>query len=265
VRLPCGISRALLASLASCVDMPDPPPLPEDLSQLAAQYDHPTAELPLERVQHLIDEGRRRAELGETLNRLQFVRTAISDTSAGLGQNTNWNDLLLQGSITASAPCPGDGPKPTTDGAANGVLYLTFGIENSRLRRGFEGAALACRVLASAPPVPDQRVMVSATITGDLGADIGLGNTLPHAVLMRLGNVTGRAVSTVGTVELAGNGYHFRLTQGNALEVLFDPASFGLPDLGSVVFAAWADGSFALRERRGEWVCGGGGEPCALR
>jgi hypothetical protein len=245
--------------------MPDPPPQPEDLSQLAAQYDRPTAELPIERVQHLLDEGRRRAELGETLNRLHFVRSAISDTSAGLGQNTNWTDLLLQGSITATAPCPGDGPVPTADGAVNGVLYLTFGIENSRLRRGFEGAALACRVLASSPNTPEQRVMVSATVTGDLGADIGLGNTLPHAILMRLSNVTGRATSAVGTVELAGHGYHFRLTQGDALEILFDPASLGLPDLGSVVFAVRADGSFALRERRGEWVCRGGGDPCALR
>jgi hypothetical protein len=248
-----------------CVNMPDPPPRPEDLSALAAQYDRPTAELPVERVLGLIEEGRRLADLGEVLNRLHFIRSAIGETNTGLALNTNSIDLVLQGSISATVPCPGDGPAPTADGNVNGVLRLRFGVENSFLRRGFEGTAESCRVRASLPLLPEQQVVVSADIVGDLGADLAIGDALPGEILLALGNVSGKAVSTVATIELARQSYNFRLTRDDALEILLDPASIGLPGLGSVVFAVRSDGSFALRERRGEWRCGGGGEMCVLR
>ena len=245
--------------------MPDPPPRVEDLAPLAARYDRPTATLPIELVQRLMDEGRRHAELAEVLNRLRFVRTAVSETSAGLDRNGNSGEFELQGSISATVPCPGDGPVPTADGAANGLLRLKLGLEDSRLRRDFSGGAEQCRLLAASPSAPDQRVVVSATMVGDLGADLGIGNTMPLGILIKLSNVTGIAVGAAGTVDLSEHEYHFRLTGGDALEVLFDPASFGLPDLGSVVFAVRAEGSYVLRESRGEWTCGGGGASCVLR
>jgi len=251
--------------MAGCVAMPDPPPRPEDLSALAAQYDRPSATLPVDLVQRLIDEGRRRSELGDLLNRLRFVRTAISDTSIGLHQNGNADDFLLQGVINARVPCPGDGPEPTTDGEVNGLLRLQLGVEDSRLRRGFSGSAERCRLLAVSPSAPDQRVLVSATMVGDLGADLGIGNTMPGDILLKLTDVTGSLTGETGTIDLSEHAYHFRLVRGDALEVLFDPASLGLPDLGTVVFALRADGSYVLRESRGEWVCGGGGEACVLR
>jgi len=253
------------ASSAACVSMPDPPPHPEDLSALAAQYEYPRAVLPIELVQRLVDEGQRRAELGEILNRLRFVRTAVVDTSVGVEQSGNFAEFLVQGTITATVPCPGDGSTPTVDAGANGVLRLKLGVEESRLRRGFEGSAEQCRLLATSPSAPDQRVTVSADIVGDLGADLSVGNTMLSDILIKLTNVRGTAVSTAGTVELSEHEYHFRLTRNEAFEVLLDPASLGLPDLGSVVFALRADGSVALRESRGEWICGGGGEACVLR
>ena len=245
--------------------MPAPPPPPEDLSALAAQYDHPTGELPLEQVAPLVAEGLRRAELGETLSRLDFLRRAVSETSAGLGFNTNAIELLFQGRIDATVQCPSDGSLPTSDANSNGEVRLTFGVEDSFLQRGFEGAAVECRFRVSLPSAPDVRVLLSANITGDLGADLPIGNISPVHMLLKLSNVSGVAASAGGTVDLPRSDFHFRITRDGALEILFDPTSIGLPDFGSVVFAVRPDGSFALRERRGEWVCGGGGAVCVLR
>lgn len=245
--------------------MPDPPPRPEDLSALAAQYDHPSAELPVELVERLITEGQRVAELAELLDRLKFVRASVSDTSTGLGANTDELNLDIQGRLAAVLPCPGDAPEPTTDGNVNGVLRMLFGVENTRLRRGFQGSAEQCRLYVASPSTPEQRVVASAELVGDLGVDLSIGNTLPSDILLKLTNVSGSSVGAAGTVDVTRRDYHFRLTRGDALEVLFEPASLGLPDVGSVVFIARGDGSLGLRESRGEWTCGGGGEPCLLR
>jgi hypothetical protein len=259
---------ALLAFVAppfGCVSMPEPPPPPEDLSALAAQYERPSAVVPTELVQRFIDEGRKHAEFGELLNRLQFVRTAISDTSTGLEQSGNVADFLLQGTINATAACPGDGVPRLTDAGSNGMLRLQIGLEESRIRRGFAGRAEQCRLVVTYLLLPNQYVTITADVVGDLGGDVGIGEMVTSDILVKLTNVVGTAVSTRGTVDLSRNEYHFRLAAGDAFEVLFDPASFGLPNVGSVVFALRLDGSFVLRESRGEWTCGGGGQACALR
>ncbi len=252
------------AVLPSCVSMPDPPPPPEDLSALAAQYERPTASVPDDYVELLVEEGQRLSQLGQLLDRLHFVRDAVADTSVGIDQTGYVADFLLQGRIAASVDCPGDETAPLPDGGSNGFLHLLLGVEESRLRRGFSGRVDQCRFLVKSSFAPDQHVVVTADIVGDLGADLGL-NAKPADVLIQLTNVTGRAASTLGTLDLARSRYHFRLTRDDALEVLFDPTSIGLPNIGTVVFALRADRAFVLRESRGEWVCGGGGSACALR
>jgi hypothetical protein len=249
----------------NCVSMPDPPPPAEDLSALAAQYDRPRATIPFDLVERLVAEGQRYAELGQLLDRLHFIRAAVSDTSAGIQRTGNIEDFILQGSITATVTCPGDESAPPTDAGSNGVLRLQLGLEDSRLRRGFSGRAEQCRLLVRARSAPDQRVVVSAGVVGDLGADLGIENANLTDVLIKLTNVTGSATSALGTALLSAPEYHFRMTRSDAFEVLFDPASLGLPDVGTVVFVLRADGSYALRESRGEWTCGGGSQPCALR
>jgi hypothetical protein len=256
---------ALLFPSLGCVSMPDPPPSPEDLSALAAQYEQPRATVPAELVQRLVDEGRKHAAFGELLNRLQFVRSAISDTSTGLEQSGNVADFLLQGTINATVACPGDQLPRQDDAGSNGLVRLQIGLAESRLRRGFAGRAEQCRLVATYPLLPDQHVVVTADVVGDLGADVGIGDPVTSDILIKLTNVAGTAVSSLGTVDLSRHEYHFRLAAGDAFEVLFDPASFGLPNVGSVVFALRLDGSFVLRESRGEWTCGGGGQACALR
>jgi hypothetical protein len=255
----------LSASLAACVAIPDPPPRPADLSGLVDQYDHPRAAVPMELVQRLLDEGRRRAEFGELIGRLHFVGAAVSEASTGIGARTNIADLELQGRVDATLPCPGDAPMPSTDANVNGSLHLKFGVENSALQRGFQGTAEQCRLYVATRTAPPQRVVVSAALTGDLGGDLHIGNTLPTAILLQLNDIVGTSMSAVGTFQLPPGPYDFRLAPGDALEILLNPASFGLPDLGTVVFVARADGSFGLREIRGEWICGGGGEACVLQ
>jgi hypothetical protein len=113
--------------------------------------------------------------------------------------------------------------------------------------------------------MPDQRVLVSGRVTGDLGIDLGIGKTLPTDVLVKLSDVSGSIVSSLGTASLPFGEYHFRLTREEGFETLLEPSTYGLPDVGSVVFVLRRDGGFALRERRGEWSCGGGGQGCLLR
>jgi hypothetical protein len=257
-------SLFVLFALASCVEMPEPPPEAEDLSALAARYDKPTADLAFERVQQIIEEARRRNQFSELLRRLQFIRTAISDTSTGLGVRTS-NRIELQGRLSATLPCPGDAPVRTTDGKVNGLLRMELGVADSRLRRGFQGWAEQCRWFVETPDMPAQRVVLSARLVGDLGGDIGVGNTLPTDILLRLADVTGSATSTAGTVSIPFGEYHFRLTREEGFGTLIEPSTYGFPDVGSVVLVVRRDGSFGVRERRGEWVCGGGGQGCLLK
>lgn len=258
------LSVFALSTLAGCVEMPQPPPEVEDLSALAERYDKPTADLVFERVQQILDEARRRNQLSELLRRLKFIREAISDTSTGLGERTS-NSIELQGRLSATLPCPGDEPIATTDGKVNGLLRMELGVLDSRLRRGFQGWAEQCKVFVEPPGMPAQRFVISARLVGDLGADVGVGKTLPADVLLRLSDVTGSATSSAGTVSIPFGEYHFRLTRDEGFETLIEPASYGFPDIGSVVLIVRRDGGFALRERRGEWVCGGGGQGCLLQ
>jgi hypothetical protein len=258
-----ALSIIVLFALAGCVEMPSPPAEPEDLSGLGARYDRPTGDLAFERVQLFIEEARRRNQFTELLRRLKFIRDALADTSIGLGARTS-ERLQLQGRLSATLPCPGDDPAPTADGQANGLLRIELGVSDSRLRRGFQGWAEQCKVFVETPDTPAQRVLVSARLVGDLGGDLGIGKTLPSAILLRLSDVSGTATSSAGSVTIPFGEYHFRLTRDEGFETLIEPSSYGFPDLGSVVLIVRRDGAFALRERRGEWVCGGGGQGCVL-
>jgi hypothetical protein len=248
ILLPCVLT-------AGCIAVPEPPPPTEDLSGLTQRYENPSAELPEDRIRELLAEAIRIDSIAQLLRGLRFVRTAVTDTSLGLENNTTAEKLDVQGRVQARVPCPGDAPTADFNAPESGAVRVAFGVEGSKLLRGFAGAVEECRFRVQFVVGEAQHVVLSGRLTGDLGADLRIGSPLPKSLLLKLSGVTGESVATSTTVDLSRTEYHFRLTEDGALESLLDSAELGLGDFGSVVLVVHPEGSLALRERRGEWVC----------
>ncbi|MEI9947568.1 MAG: hypothetical protein WDO74_00925 [Pseudomonadota bacterium] len=81
---------------------------------------------------------------------------------------------------------------------------------------------------------------------------------------MKLRHATGTSKGPNHEINLTRDEYDFRLSGENAIEVLFDGASLGLAELGSVVLTLRGDGFIGLRESRGQWSCEGEEQECVI-
>jgi hypothetical protein len=263
----CSIPT-LVASFAlgasACVQTPEPPPPPEDLSALAVRYDHPSAAIPSARIRDFALAADQYIKISKLLAGLRFTRTLISETSAGLDANTAAEDLSVSGTVHASLPCFGDGPIPTSDSATNGKLSVTLGVEESRLKRGFTGEFSRCRFRVEPALVAPQKVSVSAKFVGDLGSDLGIGSELTGALIMKLRDIVGESSGGLGDFPIASAEFHFRIAADGSVETLLDGTMFGLAETGSVLLSLRVDGTVSLRDSLGEWSCDAGITLCTL-
>ncbi len=246
-----------------CVGVPDPPPPAEDLSGLAARYERPTAVIPDELVRALVTVARELLGPYVAFTGLHFTRESITDTSVGLAEHANVEDLELQGRVDATVQCPGDGTE-SAEAQAPGTVYARFGVRNSRLSRGFSGSVADCRFPIVSNFGATQRVLLSADYVADLGGDLELGSPAPQNLVVKLTHATGTSTGPKHEIDLTRDEYDFRLTGEDAVEVLFDSAALGRGDLGSVVLMLRADGFIGLRESRGLWSCEGGEQECVI-
>jgi hypothetical protein len=253
----CSIAAAW--SFAGCVAVPEEPAV-RDLSSLYERYEHPTAAVPEDTVRRVFEAAVAILGPARILSGLSFARDHVSEANVGLGEHTNIDELEVQGRAEASFPCPGDG----VTAGDNGRVEATFGVHESRLRRGFRGELDACRFRVASSFGETQRVFLSSRFVADFGADVRLGAALPRALLVGLEDTTGTSTSSFGSLDLTRDEYHLRLIDDGSVELLVDSITVGTTDLGSVVIVLWADGSVGLRERAGLWKCGEAPEPCLL-
>ncbi|MEI9947569.1 MAG: hypothetical protein WDO74_00930 [Pseudomonadota bacterium] len=92
--------------------LPEPPPPGEDLSGLAARYERPTAVIPETLVHALLVTARELLGPYAVFSGLHFTRQSITDTSVGLAENANVEELDLQGQVVATVQCPATARSP---------------------------------------------------------------------------------------------------------------------------------------------------------
>jgi hypothetical protein len=246
------------------VRTPDPPPAPEDLSRLLASYEHPSAIIPSDQVLGFALAAKPYIDIAQLLAGLKFTRTLISETSVGLDANTAAADLSVSGLVRASLPCFGDGPARSFDAESNGTVSASLGVEDSRLKHGFEGRFERCLFRVEPALVAPQRVRLSATMIGDLGVDLAIGSEIVGPLMVKMRDIVVESSGGLGTFDDALDEFHFRLAPDGSLDTLLDGATLGLGATGTLLLSLRVDGMIALRDSRGEWSCDAGVTLCRL-
>lgn len=258
------------AALPACLGDPALPPEAQDLSELYAAYDQPTASLPAAVVPTLAKLAQGRLQLARSLSGLRAVRTMIADTSAALGDRTGLiDDLSVDGRVQAVLRCPPDqavsaDARATGAGAAMqqdlGTLELALALRDSRVERAASGRAVACRLLVGPQGAAPDALTFSATLAVDLGADLSIGDTLEGALLVQARGIQ----ATPPLKDPVGDTYDLRVAADGSTESLFDLATLRLRERGTVVIGVSPDESLSIREKRGTWQCNAQGQSCSL-
>jgi hypothetical protein len=254
--LPLG----LLLATSACIQVPEAPPAPEDLTALAAAYERPTASVPAAAIRALAPSLGDLVQGADVLRGLAFTRRVISDASVGLNSNTAIKEFEIAGEVRASAPCMGDG----TATAANGTVAVVLAVVNSSLRRGFEGTLDHCVFSAKTTTGEVERAVVSARLVADLGADLTIGDELRTPLLIKLTAIAAEVPGGAENSLLGKSEFDFRLTADDAVESLIDGRDVGLAGSGTLLLGLRNDGTLSLRDRQNEWVCNQGAVSCKL-
>jgi hypothetical protein len=226
---------------------------------LAQQYETPTASLDPWHARTVLERAVPSKETLAVFSGLSFVREIARDASSSIDTDRDY-PFDLQGTIRSRTTCPGDGGRGSRV-EDNGLIRLTIGVNRSRIQRAFSGRAERCRYATEvAGTVVD--VTVTADLELDLGRALGLGESLPEAVLVRASKLSGDIQGDI-EAHLELTLVHFKLGEDGTLETLLDLADFGLS--GTAVLIIRADQSLGVRVEEGEWICGPTpSEPCEL-
>jgi hypothetical protein len=257
--LPVG----LLLATSACIQVPEPPPAPEDLTALAAAYERPTASVPAAAIRALAPNLGDLVQGADVLRGLGFTRRVISDASVGLNSNTAIKEFAISGEVRASAPCVGDGDSAPT-APENGNVAVVLAVANSSLRRGFEGTLDRCVFSAQTASGEVERAVLSAHLVADLGADLTIGDELRTPLLIKLTEIAAEVVGGAANSLLGKGEFDFRLTADDAVESLIDGNDVGLAGSGTLLLGLRNDGTLSLRDRENEWICNQGAVSCKL-
>jgi hypothetical protein len=256
-----------LFGLAACVKMPEPPPESDDLSKTYAAYDHPTATLQESLVHKFLTEAQSLGVVVFDLSALSRLQTLISDMNSALRRDVGVaKDFEVQGAVRATVPCPGDDdatadakPDPTA-----GELALEIGVRNTKIQHVMSGSANACRFMIPKTSInAGGEAVMNADLVVELGTDVAIGSSLPHALLVRASNLSGTLTSGNSTSDLPVEA-EFRIVDDGSTEVLVDASQLGLGNLGTAIVVYHPDGSIGLRQKNGEWHCKSSSATCTL-
>jgi hypothetical protein len=237
----------------------------EDLSGLERRYENPTATLPDNVVEQVLETSGDSTGLTQQLNGLHVIYTAVTSAAKRLAKDGDADAVALQGTVEVEYACPGYGDEPATSVDVGGAIYLTLNVRNSYVLRGATGLAVGCRFKVDSGDV-GTRVELTSTLAVDLGADTRIGSKLNSMLMVRLRDIEARIRQNAPAgLVLNYDKYDFRVSN-ERIETLIDMSTLalGLPSFGTAVLIASRDGSFSLRERRGEWLCDRAEDSCEL-
>jgi hypothetical protein len=244
-------SGLAVVGVSGCASGPTAPPMPREVSALAAQYDAAAATLDASAAQTILMQTQPTQKVLRFFTGLQFFRDIVDDATSLTPDAARALDV--RGSIDAHAPCPGwnDASARDEDDATRGFIDVTIGVEETRVQRAFTGHATRCQFIARQSGA-NIDVVVTMDLQVDLGGDIGLGDAAP-AILVRATNASGMVDGVA--LDLERRVFSFRLDRDGSIETLVDLAPLDPNLRGSVLLALRGDGTWSLRSREGEWTC----------
>jgi hypothetical protein len=237
----------------------------EDLSGLEDRYDNPTATLPGSVVERVLETSTDSAALTQQLDGLHLIYAAVTSAAKRLAKQGDADAVDLHGTVEVEYACPGYGEEPTTSVDVGGAIYLTLNVRDSYVLRGAAGLAVGCRFKVDSGDV-GARIELNARLAVDLGADTRIGTKISSMMMVRMRDIEARIRQDALTgFVLSYDKYDFRVSK-ERIETLIDMSTLalGLPSFGTAVLIASRDGSFSLRERRGEWLCDHVEDSCHL-
>lgn len=244
------VALALALPALGCASAPEAPEPPPAVMALAKQYETPTASLDPWHARTVLERAAPSQETLAVFSGLSLVREIARDASSSIETDRDY-PFDLQGTISSRTTCPGDGGGGSRV-EDNGLIRLTLGVDRSRIQRAFSGRAERCRYTTEvAGAVVD--VTVTADLELDLGRPIGLGESLPEALLVRASKLSGDIQGEI-EAHLELNLVHLKVGEDGTLEMLLDLADFGLS--GTAILIVRADQSLGVRVEQGEWSCG---------
>lgn len=256
-RLMMVLTSLVLAS--ACSAAPEPPPEPQEVVALAAQYASPSATLDPSVMGAVLQRSTATRTALEAVSGLRFVRDVVRDAAAATADSSDFG-LDVQGSAMAHAACPGwDGD--SNEKPDDGYIEATIGLENSSVQRAFAGEATDCKFVTQRAGKA-ANVIATMDLQFDLGADLALGDSV-MAVLVRATNVSGTIDGVA--LGLGSQVFSFRLAEDGAIETLIDLAPMQLGLSGTSLLVLRRNGAWALATRTGTWTCSSAGSgPCVL-
>jgi hypothetical protein len=237
----------------------------EDLSGLERRYENPTATLRDNVVLRVLETSSDSSALTQQLDGLHVIYAAVTSAANRLAKQGDADAVDLHGTVEVEYACPGYGDEPTTNVDVGGAIYLTLNVRDSYVMRGAGGLAVGCRFRVDGGDA-GTRVELNSRLTVDLGADTRIGTKIESMLMVRLRDIEARIRQDAPTgLVLNYDKYDFRVGH-ERIETLIDMSTLalGLPSFGTAVFIASRDGSFSLRERRGEWLCDRAEDSCEL-
>jgi hypothetical protein len=237
----------------------------EDLSGLERRYENPTATLPDSIVERVLETSGNSGGLSQQLDGLHVIYAAVTSAAKRLAKQGDADAVDLQGTVEVEYACPGYGDEPATSVDVGGAIYLTLNVRDSYVLRGAAGLAVGCRFKVDSGDA-STRVELDSRLAVDLGADTRIGAKIDSMLMVRLRDIEAhiRRDALAGLV-FSYDKYDFRVSD-ERIETLIDMSTvaLGLPSFGTAVLIAGRDGSFSLRERRGEWLCDRAEDSCQL-
>jgi hypothetical protein len=255
---------AIACAALGCMEMPNTAEV-EDLSGLERRYDNPTATLPGNLVERVLETSTDSSALSQQLDGLHVIYAAVTSAAKRLAKQGDADAVDLQGTVEVEYACPGYGDEPTTSVDVGGAIYLTLSIRDSYVLRGAAGMAVGCRFKVDSGE-DGTRVELNSRLAIDLGADTRIGTKISSMLMVRLRDIEARIRRDQRPrFALNYDKYDFRVSN-ERIETLIDMSTLalGLPSFGTAVLIASRDGSFSLRERRGEWLCDRVEDSCEL-
>jgi len=251
----------LSTSAVGCITLPEPPPRPLEAEALSKSFDQPSG-TPSAAEVSLVLEAMDELGIRYQTALIDSLHSAVDAASQALGERVSApEDYTLAGVVHARTDCAGR-DTGEIETRADGVLELTLAIENSHLRRSFEGTARGCRLIVLQPP---GAMVVDLDFTAAFARDIGIGDPVPESLVVAASAVEG-SLEQQGTppVSFARDALVARRAPDGSTEILVDLAEVIVGGKGTVVLVQRPNGEHAVRGRNGTWTCRANGTSCGL-
>lgn len=234
------VVAALDTSLTACAGAAEVLDTP-DLRELESEYDQPTAAVDQTGVEDAIRRIPPLRDLEAGFRAAEYVMDGV-DRAGDAAAQQEFDSTRSYGSIRVTLRCPG-GLDARNDAEDDGTVELTFGIDESLIKRGVAGVASHCVLGGARSGIP-----VHVELDGPFAFDLGRDVTFRERGTDRLLMVISGSIEIDGIV-LRNLSARWTDTRLEYLHLRHD---------GTTVVAEIGPAGTAIRDRNAVWNCSDG-------